>query len=65
MKLRKGRKHINTQPVHAEQNITERYTSVKGLVKRRVMILTLRLEKSRNVGSILEQESSSSSVQVD
>lgn len=24
VKLRKGRKHINIQPVHAEQNITER-----------------------------------------
>lgn len=63
VKLRKGRKHINTQPVHAEQNISERYTSVKGLVKGRVIIVTLRLEKSRNVDSVLKQESRNSSDQ--
>lgn len=63
VKLRKGRKQINTQPAHAEQNLIERYTSFKGLVKGRVMILTVRLEKRRNVDSTLEQESRSSSDQ--
>lgn len=63
VKLRKGRKQINTQHVHAEQNLIERYTSFKGLVKERVMIVTVRLEKSRNVDSTLEQESRSSSDQ--
>lgn len=63
MKLRKGRKQTSTQPVHAEQNLIERYTSFKGLVKGRVMIVTVRLEKSRNVDSTLEQESRSSSDQ--
>lgn len=60
MKLRKGRKHINIQPVHAEPNITERHRSFKGIVKGRVTIITLRLEKSKNVDSTLEQESRSS-----
>lgn len=61
MNLRKGRKHTNTQPVHAELNVTERHRSFKGLVKGRVTTITLRREKSSNVDSTLEQESRSSS----
>lgn len=50
MKLRKRSKPINTQPVHAEQNLTERRTSFKGLVKGRAVIVTTVLEKSKTVG---------------
>lgn len=37
MKLREGSKTINTQPVHAQQNLTGRCTGLEGLVKGRVI----------------------------
>lgn len=50
-KLKKRSKPINTQPVHAEQNLTERCTtSFKGLAKGRAVIVTVVLEKSKTVG---------------